>query len=196
MSVHVWVLGCNTIMISTYRSAVMNHVPSVWFENIPTVKELDIDPRDAEDFYMHEEECFSWEHNVTSQGLYYMEDMREIHAVYDIRVHIHGSTDSVVMMLGDVHLPFTHLSDNFWLLKTFTRLQPLLHLPLHRNPVIDVQCEHPYTLSFCCCNLTPEMEEIVENDCYMNGPEWSKFIFTRNFFAFVENSLEDEEWYD
>ena len=182
-----------------YRSIRLKHVSSHWFENIPTVKELRIDPRDVDDFYTYENVCFSWEHSLTisnMNNMFYMNHIQEIHAMYDIRVHVHGIADSVAMILGQDQLPFTHLSDNFWLLKTFTSVYPLLSLPLHRNPAINVHSESPYTLSFCCCNLTPAMEEIVEDDCYMDGPGKSKFIFTENFFAYIENAEEDDEWDD
>ena len=51
-----------------------------------------------------------------------------------------------------------------------------------------------YSMSFCCCNVTPEMVAIIGKDCYMDGLDSSKLVFSSEYFTYIENSCADEDW--
>lgn len=183
-----------------YNSAFLTRVPRAYFSDIPTAKDMDLDTMDARTFYMYEDTCFSWEYTRSvdsSYSQFYLNTGPHVHAWHDLRVHVPGVTDSVVMVIGDTALPLTRMDGNYWLLKTFTKTQPFLPLPMHAQPELRLgpqQMPSDFTLSFCCIHLAEQLRDDVEDDCYMDGPGNSKFIFTAAQFTRILDADTDADW--
>jgi hypothetical protein len=183
-----------------YNSAFLTRVPRAYFCDLPTAKDMDLDTMDARTFYMYEDTCFSWEHTRpvdSSYTQFYLNTGPYVHAWHDLRVHVPGVTDSVVMVIGDTALPLTRMDGNYWLLKTFTKTLPFLPLPMHAQPELRLgpqQMPSDFTLSFCCIHLAEQLRDDVEDDCYMDGPGNSKFIFTAAQFTRIHDADADADW--
>lgn len=180
-----------------YRGKYLVRVDPDIFSSANDVKDIPLWPLplQIDDRYGH----VSWEHTYKIERSLAFESeylSPAAHAMYDVRVHAPGRATSVTMRVGTLELPFERYECEYWVLKLFTRNRPLILLPLIADVSIHVGAQRdPHsssTVSYALYHFTSHVEELLRNDCFLDGPEPGQKIVFGDDLALLDTNNENE----